>query len=558
MIALHTYLSMFVPCHYKCAILHSLQCMMSVDLLMVVLAALLQRLPTSSTPVYVMLCLITCVVVSIVHAIFDKMMYSYKFDEKFMKRLQRYQSRSASMFGESFGRSNSVWGADSTYGGEKPLSAGGISKDALEALDDVHFDQKELSRAPRPQGRAHRIDSLYIRPEEFEGDANDAPSVSDGADLDLGEDLAFVGLYRPSDTGSQRSGGHHHEHKESQRKGHGFRGASPLTKKRGNRPRLTITDPDSVPASLAASQNSANEGRSGYRQEEYPGDDDDESYDDNGDEEEGSEEDAPSPQGRHRGYSNYRMDDESDDDAAEDDDGAFDDAENAMFLYGQLAGELDDFHASSSPAPSPKAKQKKPKEQQPKIKQRLATPQTDTVSSGNKEESVGNDDDDVPMKPIWKSQARKEDSDDDELFGPRRAAGPILNKKFSFGARGDDEDSIDPLDTHTKELGDKPRVWAPIIAYNIRTGTLTVMVIAGALLGQWYIMASLNTVAGSSSCDMYPTFLYLTIGFHCFVFEPVVMALTYLHRVLSSDEYDDFFSELHPYSGDLRDSGPAM
>lgn len=582
----HTYLSMLVPCHYRCGVLHALQCLMSVDLIMLFLGALLQRLPTTSTPVSIMLCSVTCVVVCVVHCIFDKMMFSWKFDEVYIRRLAKYRRKqSASMSiasGEDLmsgdGYENRAgggfWGEDGARGG-----GGGISRNALDALDKVRFDRRELAHQPSPQGRSYKVDStVFMRPSRGDDDEYEEDSASygdDGGDnrVDMGEDFAFIGLYRPEDDKGETT-------KESPpfpRSQTAAPDAIATTRRESGQPRVTIQTPrrittpqvkpvieehkenilydDEVSSSSSHSQDIRNRLNSHH----------DDSY---------SDRSSSADTGYDAGYKTHYHDNESDVDsetqrqqkrearnerrraseraqtpqndaldvAVEEEEEvvpeatAFDDDDNAMFLYGQFAVDL---ILESSVRRTDRQTTVKKKESAADMSRRSTvvaelTPETEPISATAEPDStVGNDVESAPRSP--KS---------------------ILNKYSKYAESQQRSSIIDPFDETAKELGDRPRVWTPIVAYNIRTTTLTLLVIAGCIAGQWYTMKSLDGIS-AGACDSYPWFLYLTIGAHCFIFEPLVMALTYLHRMLNSDEYDDFFSELHPYTGDVRDSGPA-
>jgi hypothetical protein len=571
MVAVHTYLSMFMPCHYRCEILHTLQCLLVVDLIMLFLGALLKQLPTHSTPVYILLGLVTCVVASIIHIIFDRIIFSWKFDEDYIKRVERRRRRST--IASEMLRASSIWGDEGMKG--EGGDYGGLNKGALDVLDNVRFDRKELSR---PQGRSVQIDPRFsdgAPPQLRTASGGRAHSymddAEDDADLDVNNDLAFVGLYRPEEEVEPSS--------------------NKLPSTRLQRPRLTFTDPQmktrgdddedhaSPPAHL----------KTPPEHELYVDDDDDDDDRSYGagvfgrneflDEDEESTEhqqeydhnDEASHQPRNSRSANSAEYKDNDDD--EDDDrfdrsygggnrsrinrdradvreqkrsaarpvhqpveelasssssdvnegGGMDDEDNAMFLYGQLALDIDLPSREHRPKPATPAK---------------------TVSA---ESTLGNDEE-MEEDVLSKAPPRFSTSLDHNPVS-------ILNKysKYAEATGGDD---IDPFDTAAKELGDKPRVWTPIIAFNIRATSLSLICIAAVVYAQWKVLNSLEGIS-PDTCDSYPTFLYLTIGAHCFVFEPIVVALTYLHRVLNSDEYDDFFSELHPYTGDLRDSGPA-
>lgn len=599
MIAVHTYLSMLMPCHYRCEILHTLQCLLVVDLIMLFLGALLKQLPTHSVPVYILLGLVTCVVASIIHIIFDRLIFSWKFDEDYIKRVERKRRRST--IAAEMLRANSIWGDDGVRG--EGGDYGGLSKGALDVLDNVRFDRKELSRS---QGRSVQIDPRFVENSPNRGlysaGGGRAYSYSDDAerdeDLDVNNDLAFVGLYRPEE-----------EVEPSSNK-------LPSTRiQRG--PRLTITDPDGVDDNGDAASPPTHL-KTPPEHELYQDDDDDRSEDDRsygsgvfGKNEFLDDEDDPTDDhaDEQRADGGYRYHDDDDGESQEssrrrsshqprnararnsyadedidrpntagddeDDDrfdrsyggggrsrnnrdrrdirelkkqaarpvrepveelasssssdvnggGDIDDEDNAMFLYGQLALDIEFPHREHRPKPATPAK---------------------TVSAES--HSLGNDEE-MEEDITSKAPAPRLSTSFDQ------APVSILNKysKYAEAAGGEE---IDPFDTAAKELGDRPRVWTPIIAFNIRATTLSLICIGALVYGQWRV---LNTLEGISSdtCDSYPVFLYLTIAAHCFIFEPIVMALTYLHRVINSDEYDDFFSELHPYTGDLRDSGPA-
>lgn len=559
MIAVHTYLSMFMPCHYRCEILHTLQCLLVVDLIMLFLGALLKQLPTHSTPVYILLGLVTCVVASIIHIVFDRIIFSWKFDEDYIKRVERRRRRST--IASEMLRASSIWGDEGMKG--EGGDYGGLSKGALDVLDNVRFDRKELSRS---QGRSVQIDPRFAdgAPQLRTASGGRAYSYSDDVehdvDLDVNNDLAFVGLYRPE------------EEVEPSSNNNRF----PST--RLQRPRLTITDPQmktrgddnddyedhaSPPAHLKTPP-----------EHELYVDDDDTTEEDRSygggvfDRNEFLEDDEDETEEHHRsGRGDYHDDDDEDDDRFDrsygggnrsrsnrdrsdvreqkrsaarpvrepveelasstssdvNGGGDIDDEDNAMFLYGQLALDIDLPGREHRPKPATPAK---------------------TVSA---ESTLGNDEE-LEEDVLSKAPPRLSTSFD-------RPPVSILNKysKYAEATGGDD---IDPFDTAAKELGDKPRVWTPIIAFNIRATSLSLICIGAIVYAQWKVLNSLEGIS-PGTCDSYPVFLYLTIAAHCFIFEPIVMALTYLHRVLNSDEYDDFFSELHPYTGDLRDSGPA-
>jgi hypothetical protein len=100
------------------------------------------------------------------------------------------------------------------------------------------------------------------------------------------------------------------------------------------------------------------------------------------------------------------------------------------------------------------------------------------------------------------------------------------------------------------------RQWTPIIAFNIRTTFFNIVIAAACVYGQYSYMYILRTVG--SSCDFFPTLALYTMAGYVFIAEPIFVLLVYVHRLLDSDEYDEFFSELHPYTGDVRDHGPLL
>lgn len=546
--------------------------MLVVDLIMVFLGAMLKQLPAHSTSVYSMLGLVSCVVASVVHIIFDRIIFSWKFDEDYIKRVERRRRRStieAEML-----QSNSIWGDDGMRG-EGGNDYGGLSKGALDVLDNVRFDRKELSRPPRPQGRSVQIDSRFVDvPHRTSGSHYSYSDDVDDHDLNINEDLAFVGLYRPDELESP-----------PQQNAKRQAARAPQLPQRAQRPRLVVTAPDArleddaEVGSVSDDQSPTARLKTPPEHDLYR-DDDQESRDDgddygegifgkndfvDNDEDDDEANDDPNQGGRRRsegldedaevaqfensyrgGHRRRQSRDLADireakraaarpvkvveelPSSSSSDDvnaGEMDDEDNAMFLYGQLAMDIE------LPTREHRAKPETPAK---------------TVSSEHQDSTLGND----------------EEFEDDLLSKARPVSQPAapppvsILSKYSKYAEATGGDDIDPFDTAAKELGDRPRVWTPIIAFNIRATSISVVCIGLLILGQWRILNSLDGVS-SETCDAYPAFLYLTLATHCFVFEPIVVALTYLHRVLNSDEYDDFFSELHPYTGDLRDSGPA-
>lgn len=670
MVSMHLLLSMFFPCHYKCALMHTLQAMMICDVIMVLVAIFMFKTTSTSDALLVPFCVLTVIAAGILRALFNQLTFSYRFNDreqrkkfkrKFViaqRKAKKAKKAAALSVSNEFGKA-----VDSQAVQESPTksmtSATAVGAVAtaegmqvgLDALDVIVIDEEELQNEPSPQGKVVKLttsDGDDLGPvTDDEGSSEHKDSAEDDA-AQVEDDLAFIGLFRPSESPVETA--LKPEDASPELPGSAmpaFAITSPDDKERmPPRDRRATAAPEGfadveldkdeaafedVPVTVMVEE--VTKEVETAPKEAVDGDDAalsfadlhrkslDMSGDHDSDDEASSGDDSAVAAAL--GKQRAGIDDGSDIETySEDEELQVYDEENLLFLYGDALAPAAPRSQSSRPAfPIPGAefaasddenRDKKPKEKKKKNKKamkempdmdvdksppkaaavapkvappapvvtvakKIVQPPIVVISSPPPPQIVIQDASPVNKPPKQpKKEEKKEKSFPipvEQPAAPKQAApSPAVT-----GAKGSDTSAPmtflsayaykpiqpAPRPVAVEEKKPKPddedeeeKQWTPIIAFNIRTTTFTLLIIAACVTGAWDYVNRLKDVG--STCDWYPLLTAFTIGGYMFVAEPIFVLLVYIHRLLDSDEYDEFFSELHPYTGDLRDHGPLM
>ena len=643
MMALHVLLSMFIPCHYKCALMHTLQAMMICDIILVLLSMFLYNAATTSTALVIPMCCIACLIAGIVRTAFNQLSFSYRFNDRQQRKKLRQkwmqekkkrlkEKKAALALSAEFGKAveNNHNNNDAAAA---PIATDEGLQEGLDALDVIEIDEEELKRQPEPQGKAVRVTTSDGEDMPVTDDGEGSSEHKDDAEDALGadDDLAFVGLFRPS--------------------------ASPVPA--GLKPK---DGPDLPASAMPAFAIEDDVDRKDSKQARSPppprsttaAPDEDKDFEDVENDDEtgtnppgGDEEDeekafedvvlvVPETAGtadKHAALSNddktqtgsqtfadlhrrsmeIREDDDDDEDeddgtaaqklqAHDDDDEDEDDdddefhvydEENLIFMYGESVDFNDD---DNSPKKSKKAQskrpvfeipgaplysdddshQKKPKKTKKKKQQPVSVPSSPAIQptpAAQPPSSPAKVQPSTPAPAIVVQPASPPGKSAPPAPVVFHAAKPLpvviapakqptesSSRQFLTVAVPYVAPSHPAPRPAAKEDegedGDDEQQWTPIIAFNIRTTTFNVLIIAACLSGAWKYVNLLRSVG--NACDWFPYVASYTLAGYVFIAEPLFVLFVYLHRLLDSDEYDEFFSELHPYTGDVRDNGPLL
>ncbi len=658
MIALHILLSMFVPCHYKCALMHTLQAMMICDVILLLLSLFLVKTSTTSEALILPICCLICIAAGILRAFFNQLTFSYRFndreqrkkfrrkrllEQKKLMKEKRLATLSASaelgkaVEGQKTGKTPRATDDISAAKAVGAVATAEGMQVGLDALDVIVIDEEELQKQPEPQGKVVKLttsDGDDLGPVTDDESSEHKDSAEMHAD-DVDDDLAFVGLFRPSESPVPAA---------ALKPPQSENGAPELPA--SAIPAFVVTSPDSTMNAAAPKLNAAEDFED--IEEKRPKEEAaafeevitvvpaeaSEAH------EEGEEGGGMTFADLHRKSMEVADDEEasSGDDSAvvaalnkqkkgDDDSGSDDtdfdsdaeelhvyDEENLIFLYGDtVASEAAAARANrpafpipgatlysdeESPAKPKKAKKKKARKEMPDIELPTAAPEQKAVKMAPAApvitpakkvappppaapvEGASPSSPPPPMivvvpasppRPTQQNEKPKQDTRPAEQPAAPKATATAV----SAGPKGTDattpmtflsaynyKSQPAPLPAATEEKkkgedGDEDeRQWTPIIAFNIRTTTFNVLIIAACLTGSWKYVNMLRAVG--STCDWFPYLASFTMAGYVFVAEPIFVLMVYLHRLLDSDEYDEFFSELHPYTGDVRDHGPLL
>lgn len=238
LLQLHSYIGGVIPCHYRCAMIHSLQLCIHVYLMFLVNAILSLTMDiSSSTSTVIVIVFVSAFVPNLLRPLFQHLFFYYRADEDIVRELEwerQYQEREAKYRDHT---------KDGAYprDDDSPMAARnervGVSNAALEALDHIEFDDEDddhhrTDAYPHDQLRYEsqeqdRYTDEYLDSQDL-GMNDDDPHGENWEDehvvdldadqlgdedyavyddgertmtprSDVAEDFAFVGLNRPDD-----------------------------------------------------------------------------------------------------------------------------------------------------------------------------------------------------------------------------------------------------------------------------------------------------------------------------------------------------------------------
>lgn len=254
-------------------------------------------------------------------------------------------------------------------------------------------------------------------------------------------------------------------------------------------------------------------------------------------------------------------------------------AGNIMFLYGHMADQIllddDNDGAAADPAKNrgKKTKVKKAKKEKHKkkgtgaptqqISRRGTLPPEMIASKGGSKNTLQEQQAEFPVR-VPSAPAGDVSPQDVTMTGggdtssetlrkiwsrhSNRTRGTLLDDEFDSPDLGEDFNDGDGEggDNDDEHFG----MWIRIIALNLRAGTVTFVIIILAMMSAYYMMDKLQK---RGDCPDFPKLVIIAVAVDLFFFQQIFLALVFLYRFMNSNEYDQFYAELHPFTGDVRE-----